>query len=358
MEAPARPPAHSRTNESRLSQLMRGLGQVSAATSRDEALQRAATLAVEVFQAESAVITLLADGGERHERYSAPSGHSTTVPDSAPFLGVPLSCHGVVRGSLYLTGTPESSFTRDDEHLAVILTGCAATVLDRLDREAERERLTRSHARLLATLSHDLGNAMTAIYGWGDLLVRRMDPATVPPAAYELMNAAEDAIGMLHDAVDLTRMEFGELVPALAAVEAVEVFENLISRSEPAAHTHGVTLRQEAAPPSLRIRTDRRRLEQLLVHLLIDLIEHSDRGTTVQVSSMTEGDRLIIAMERQEGGRSSDSARRSAEETGLDPERGLALWQRIGAHIGANVTVPHGPKHSPGYRIAVTIDDS
>jgi signal transduction histidine kinase len=337
---------------------MRGLGPIAAATTRGAALQRAANLAVEVFQAESAVITLLADGGERFESYSSPDDRTTTVPGATPFLGVPLACHGVVRGSLYLTGTPESTFTSDDEHLAVILTGCAATALDRLDWEAERERLTHSHQRLFTTLSHDLGNAMTAIYGWGDILVRRLDPAAVPQAAYELMNAAEGAIGLLHDTVDLTRLEFHELVPAIAAVEASEVFENVMSRAQPAARTHAVRLRQATAPLALRIRTDRRRLEQLLVHLLIDLIDHSERGATIEVSSTTEGDHLVIVMERLEDGPSSDSTGRSADEAGATPDRGLALWQRIGAHLGISVTVPHGYKRRPGYRIAATIEHS
>lgn len=354
MDAPATPAAAPHTGETRLAQLMRGLPHITAASSRADALQRAATLAVEVFQAESAVITLLADDGERFESYSSPGGRTTSVPDAAPFLGVPLACHGVVRGSLYLTGTAQSSFSADDEHLAVILTGCAATVLDRLDWLQERNRLATSHARLLATLSHDLGNALTAIYGWGDLLLRRRDPSAAPRATYELLASAEDAIGLLHDTVDLTRLEFHELVPALAVVESAEIFENVVSRAEPAARTRAVTVQRETAVASPRIRTDRRRLEQLLVHLLVDLIEHSESGARVQVSSVVEGDSLVIMLERPGQGTTSESSRRP-EEAGLDPDRGLALWQRIGAHLGASVTVPHGPRSRPAYRIALTI---
>lgn len=356
MDAPAKPAVPPRTDRNRLSQLMRGMPHITAATTRGEALRRAAALAVEVFQAESAVITVLADGGERFESYSSPDGRTTSVPDTAPFLGVPLACHGIVRGSLYLTGTPQSSFTDDDEHLAVILTGCAATTLDRLDWKAERENLTRSHGRLLSTLSHDLGNALTAIYGWGDILVRRRDPAATPRAAYELLAAAEGAIGLLHDAVDLTRLEFRELVPAIAALESAEVFENVISRAEPTARTCEVTLHRAPDSAAPRIRADRRRLEQLLVHLLVDLIEHCEAGARVEVKSEVEGDTLVISLERTDHPRSPSNRR--PEEHGLDPERGLALWQRIGAHLGASVTVPHGPKSKPGYRIAVAIGDS
>lgn len=357
MEAPAKHTAPPRTDESRLSQLMRGMLQITAAATRGEALQRAAALAVEVFQADSAVITVLADGGERFESYSSPDGRTTTLPDTAPFLGVPLACHGVVRGSLYLTGTPESSFTDDDEHLAVILTGCAATVLDRLDWRAERERLERSHARLLTTLSHDLGNALTAIYGWGDILVRRRDPSTTPRAAYELLAAAEGAIGLLHDTVDLTRLEFHAMVPAISVVDSAEVFDNVVSRAAAGAQTREVTILRETESASPRIKADRRRLEQLLVHLLIDLIEQSERGARVLVSSAIEGDQLVTSLERLGQGSTSEATRRP-EEIGLDPDRGLALWQRIGAHVGASVTVPHGARSRPGYRVALTIDQS
>jgi K+-sensing histidine kinase KdpD len=332
---------------------MRGLGEISASTTRPEALQRAAQLAVEVFKAESAVITLLGDDGERFESHASPSGRATTPPDSAPFLGIPLACHGIVRGSLYLTGTPQSSFGDDDEHLAVLLTGCAATTLDRLDWHAERQKLTRSHERLLTTLSHDLGNALTAIYGWGDMMVRRRDPATVPRAAYELLSATENAIGVVHDVVDLTRLEFRELSPAIAAVAASEILHNVASRAEPTARTLSIELRQDHPVEGTRILTDRRRLEQLLVHLLLDVIEHSGQGATVRLTGRIEGDQLFFVIERLEPGPSSESARRNERESGLDPDHGLALWQRIGALFGAHVTVPHGSGSLPGYRIAV-----
>lgn len=352
MDAPVRSIPSTSASESRLSQLMRGLGEIHASTTRAEALQRAATLAVEVFQAESAVITLLGDDGERFESHASPTGRGTNPPDSAPFLGVPLACHGVVRGGLYLTGTPQSSFTDDDEHLAVLLTGTAAATLDRLDWQADRGRLVRSHDRLLATLSHDLGNALTAIYGWGDMLVRRRDPATVPRAAYELLSAAENAIGVLHDTVDLTRLEFRTLSPAMGEVEAAEIFVNVASRVDATARANGVELKSETPAPGVLIRTDRRRLEQLLVHLLVDVVEHSGTGATVRLAGSIQGMELMVLIERVEAGPSSESPR-SAEESGLDPERGLALWQRIGALLGAAVTVPHGPRSRPGYRIAV-----
>lgn len=353
MEAPAHPPQTPRTGESRLSQLMRGLGEISGSTTRNEALQRAARLAVEVFNAESAVITLLGDDGERFESHASPSGKAPAHPDSAPFLGIPLACHGIVRGSLYLTGTPQSSFTEDDEHLAVILTECAATTLDRLDWNSERQKLLRSHERLLRTLSHDLGNALTAIYGWGDMLVRRRDPATVPKAAYELLSATESAIGVVHDTVDLTRLEFRELAPAISAIPALEVLNNVASRAAPTARTLGIDLRQEYPEEGTRILTDRRRLEQLLVHLLLDVIEHSGQGASVRLAARNDGDQLLFLIERVEQGPRSESARRNERESGLDPDHGLALWQRIGALFGAHVTVPHGVKAMPGYRIAV-----
>lgn len=356
METPVKSNPATKAGASRLSQLMHGVGDISACTTRREALERAAALAVEVFQAESAVITLLGDGGERFESYSSAAGAPGTPPDSAPFLGVPLAYRGVVRGSLYLTGMPQSTFTDDDEHLAVILTGCAATVLDRLDWESERDRLRTSHARLLSTLSHDLGNALTAIYGWGDMLVRRRDPLTVPRAAYELLSAAEDAIGVLHDTVDLTRLEFHELVPSTAPVDGAEIFENVASRADATARTHDIELRRDGPEGSPRVMTDRRRLEQLLVHLLLDVIEHAERGTTVRFAAQVQRDEMIFVIERLEAGPSSDAAPRNDEESGLDPDRGLALWQRIGALIGAGITVPHGPRSRPGFRVAVAAE--
>jgi signal transduction histidine kinase len=353
MAAPAKTATPPHAGQTRLSQLMRGLGEISLCTSRKDALQRAAHLAVEVFRAESAVITLLGDDGERIESHASPTGHRTSQPDAAPFLGIPLACHGIVRGSLYLTGTSQTSFSEDDENLAILLTASAAAVLDRLDWSTERTLLARSHERLLSTLSHDLGNALTAIYGWGDMMVRRRDPAMVPPAAYELLSATENAIGLLHDAVDLTRLEFKTFAPVISAVSASEVLENVASRAESTARTLAIELRTDYPVEGTRILSDRRRLEQLLVHLLLDVIEHSGGESVVRLAGRLEADHVVFAIERIEPGPSSASAPRIAEESGLDPDRGLALWQRIGALFGAHVMVPHGGKNRPGYRIAI-----
>jgi hypothetical protein len=73
----------------------------------------------------------------------------------------------------------------------------------------------------------------------------------------------------------------------------------------------------------------------------------------VRLAGQVEGDHVIFSIERIEPGPSSASARRTTQESGLDPERGLALWQRIGALFGAHVMVPQGASKRPGYRIAI-----
>lgn len=89
------------------------------------------------------------------------------------------------------------------------------------------------------------------------------------------------------------------------------------------------------------------------MHLLIDVIEHAEPGGTVRFGTSHEGEATLFVIERIEAGASGEATRRTVEASGLDPDKGLALWQRIGSLMGATVTMPHGPRSRPGYRIAV-----
>ena len=47
--------------------------------------------------------------------------------------------------------------------------------------------------RFFAMVNHELRNALAAVFGWAEMLVRKKDPTTVPPAAYEVTIFFTDA---------------------------------------------------------------------------------------------------------------------------------------------------------------------
>jgi signal transduction histidine kinase len=174
------------------------------------------------------------------------------------FLGVPILGRRATLGNLYLAekiGAAE--FTEEDEHLATLLAAEAAGAIEnaRLHEESARlleevQRLHRSRERFFAMVNHELRNALAGVYGWAEMLVRRKDPATVPRAAFEVLDSAELAISLINDLLDLSRLDEDRLRPVIREVDCSSMVRNAVSRVTPAAE--GKQVRLETRCPSPR----------------------------------------------------------------------------------------------------------
>src|SRR5215211_3698702 len=229
----------------------------------------------------------LPDLARHPDSYGFPPHH----PPMHSFLGVPILGRRGVFGNLYLTEKiGEPAFTDRDEHIAVLLAAITASAVEnaRLHEESARlldevQQLQRTRERFFAMVNHELRNALAAVYGWSEMLVRKKDPATVPKAAFEVLDSAEQAIGLINDLLDLSRLDEDRLKPVIRPVEPASVARRAIGRVIPAAEARQIRLELSvpAALPSCE--TDASRLEQILVNLLGNAIHHTPDASTVRV---------------------------------------------------------------------------
>ena len=68
-------------------------------------------------------------------------------------------------------------------------------------------------------VNHELRNALAAVYGWSEMMVRKKDPATVPRAAFEVLDSAQQAVGLINDLLDLSRLDEDRLNPVIRSTE-------------------------------------------------------------------------------------------------------------------------------------------
>ena len=104
--------------------------------------------------------------------------------------------------------------------MAVLLAAITAAAVEnaRLHEESARlleevQQLQRTRERFFAMVNHELRNALAAVFGWAEMLVRKKDPATVPRAAFEVLDSAQQAIGLINDLLDLSRLDEDRLKP-------------------------------------------------------------------------------------------------------------------------------------------------
>jgi signal transduction histidine kinase len=149
-------------------------------------------------------------------------------------------------------------------------------------------------------VNHELRNSLAAVYGWSEMLVRKKDPATVPQAAFEVLDSAQQAIGLINDLLDLSRLDEDRLRPVIRAVEPGSVAKRAVGRVTPAAQTRQVTLSLEVAPGLPACETDASRVEQILVNLLGNGIQHTREASAVRLLVGAQGDRIVFTV-RDEG---------------------------------------------------------
>jgi len=132
-------------------------------------------------------------------------------------------------------------------------------------------------------VNHELRNALAAVYGWAEMMVRKKDPATVPKAAFEVLDSAHQAVGLINDLLDLSRLDEDRLKPVIRTTDPVSVARRAVHRVIPAAEARRVTVEMLATPDLPSCETDSSRVEQILINLLGNAIHHTPEGSKVSL---------------------------------------------------------------------------
>ena len=240
----------------------------------------------------------------RHpDSYGFPPHH----PEMHSFLGVPIVGRRGAFGNLYLTEKVAGAlFTEEDEYIAVLLANSVGAIVENARHHEESARLLeevhqlhRARERFFAMVNHELRNALAAVYGWAEMLVRKKDPSTVPPAAFEVLDSAQQAIGLINDLLDLSRLDEDRLKPVIRLIEPGSVAKRAVGRMTPAAQARRVTLTLETAPSLPACETDVSRVEQILVNLLGNAIQHTPEGTSVRLEVSAHEDVVVLTVRDQ-----------------------------------------------------------
>lgn len=296
-----------------------------------------------------------------------PPGH----PPMKSFLGVPIVGSRGVLGELYLTDkTSAPEFSEEDEYVAVLLAHQIAGAVEnaRLHEEsarllAEVEQLHRTRERFFAMVNHELRNALAAVLGWAEMLTRKKDPATVPRAAYEVLDAAEGASALINDLLDLSRLDEDRLRPVIREHDCVSIIRHAVAKVEPAAATKGVTVVSRLPDEVVACRTDAQRVEQILVNVLGNAIRHTPPQSQVEVGIAREEHLALVHVEDQGPGITEDQVERVFDvyETKAGEERlgtglGLPLSRRLAQLLGGNLTVTTSPGRGARFTLELPLE--
>ena len=209
-------------------------------------------------------------------------------------------------------------------------------------------------------VNHELRNALAAVYGWSEILVRKRDPATVPRAAFEVLDSAQHAIGLINDLLDLSRLDEDRLKPNIRAVEPLAMARHAIDRVTPAANLKQVVLHLTPDPDLPTCATDASRVEQILINLLGNAIKYAPEGSEVRIGVTARGRCVVFQVDDEGPGVAESDVERifdiyvtKAGEEARGLGLGLPLSKRLAHLLGGELRAVANPGRGGSFVLEV-----
>lgn len=149
----------------------------------------------------------------------------------------------------------------------------------------------------LADLAHDLSTPLTAIHGAIELLLAgAYGPLDAEQRALiaEVLASARDMRAIVQDVADLGALDGGRLVFDAARVDIGAVLDDLRGTMTDAAAKRGVSFSLDGPAAGTTIRSDERRLRQVLTCMFGYAVKAARRGTQVAASVTLRDSHLRI----------------------------------------------------------------
>jgi len=153
---------------------------------------------------------------------------------------------------------------------------------------ARAEAASRAKTEFLMNMSHELRTPLNAIIGFSELIKDErfgaIAPARYRDYAEDIHKSGTHLLGIVNDLLDLVRVEAGRIEASLADMDPAAVVRDAVQIVRPRAEAAKLALDVEIAaglPPTLR--SDERRLRQVLVNLLGNAIKFTPEGGRIAV---------------------------------------------------------------------------
>lgn len=281
----------------------------------------------------------------------------------AAYLGIPLKTRdGQVIGSFCAVDFEPREWTA--EHVE-ILSELAESALREVELRAavrEAERLTEGRARLVRGFSHDLKNPLGAASGHAELLEEGIFGELNPrqrESVGGIRRLLASALDLIDDVVELARAEAGDIQLQVEEVDLRGLTSELIDEYRAQVEAAGLGLTAELAPEFPVVRTDPRRIRQVLGNLVANAIKYNRQGGRVGIrleprprAVGSRGAPGWVAVDVEDTGAGIPPEQHPLlfrEFTRLSPEvadgagLGLAISQRVARALGGEITFVSAP---------------
>ena len=270
-------------------------------------------------------------------------------------------------GTLAVHGREARQFTADDVNFLQAVANILGAAIERQaararvqqalqEAAAARETAERANAaksRFLSRMSHELRTPLNAVLGFAQVLelgpMANDDTACVS----NILKAGRHLLGLIDEVLDIARAESGELHLLLDTVDLGRLAQDCAALVAQIALSHRIRCEVRLPRQPILLRTDERRLKQVLLNLLSNAIKYNRPGGKITLGiEQTEESRVRVRVTDMGVGLTAEAVGRlfvpferlgqeigGVEGTGL----GLVVSRSLAEALGGRLEVESQP---------------
>lgn len=213
------------------------------------------------------------------------------------YMCVPLRARDKLLGTMTFVSSPDGPrYGASEQRLAEQLGQRAALAVNNARSYQHATGALRARREVLALVSHDLRNPLSAISLSAAALLARESTSEVAALAALIKRAAAQMDGLIADLLDLEAIEAMQLPLSLEPATAAGLVSEAVEVLEPLAIAKGVTMENHIGELQARVLCDRRRIIRVLSNLLSNAIKFTLEGGSVSVSGACEGSNVTFVV--------------------------------------------------------------
>jgi len=230
------------------------------------------------------------------------------------------------------------------------------------------ESATKAKSAFLAHMSHEIRTPMTAILGFTDVLLERLEDPENLDAATVIKRNGQHLLELINDILDLSKIEADKLQVERVDCSAARIVDDVATLMQVRAESKNLEVKVEYQTPIPRtIHSDPTRIRQILVNLVGNAIKFTPSGHVILRLAYLQhvnGANLLqfevidsgIGLTREEASRlfqpfvqANSSTTRQFGGTGL----GLAICRRLTDMLGGSIEVESTPGEGSTFRFSI-----
>ncbi|MEZ5475670.1 MAG: PAS domain S-box protein [Steroidobacteraceae bacterium] len=238
------------------------------------------------------------------------------------------------------------------------------------DARNRAEQANQTKSAFIANLSHEIRTPMTAVLGYTQLLTAKETDPEKLDHLHTIKRNGRHLLDIINDILDLSKIEAGRFDAQISTFDLHELVAEV--RSMMAMRARGkklrFDLRYEGVVPQ-EIRSDRKRLKQILTNLLGNAIKFTQQGSVELVTRLQEGRPALLRFDVIDTGigisaqhqsqlfqpfvQGDASVARRFGGTGL----GLDISRRLARTLGGDISLQSEENRGSTFTFVVPIGD-